>query len=158
DFTDYLQYIQLQLTFPSIGAKRHETWKSHLKRLRQHSNSRRPNSDYRVLACGINAADYGAPQKRHRAIVLGLASEYGDEWQFPTPTHSQDPLAWPKHVATVYWDPHGARRICEPASVSEAQALHRVREHKEAPAELPWVTVRDVLANLPQPTKTVSIF
>lgn len=154
-FADYLEYIRLQLMFPSL-MRRDEAWRSHLARLRKRSRSS-GKSEYRVIAGGINAADYGAPQKRHRAMIIGLSSEFGDEWDFPRPTHSQEALVWSKHVERDYWKRHDARRIAEPASSTEASILTRLRETKEKPRELPWMTVRDAIGDLPAPTKSAKI-
>lgn len=157
-FTRYLNYIMLQLSYPEIGPKDGEAWTHHLRRLRQHAESRSGKKrSYRVLSRAINAADYGAAQKRHRAIFIGLRSEYGDEWEFSAPTHSQEALAWSKHVERDYWKRHDARRIVEPSSESEAQALKRVLRRDETPSEKPWITVRDVIADLPAPTKREKI-
>jgi DNA (cytosine-5)-methyltransferase 1 len=153
DFARYLDYIKLQLAYPGSVRRDCERWTSHLARLRTHAATRRAHADYRVLVHAINAADYGAAQKRHRAIFIGLSSTYGDTWEFPAPTHSQEALAWSKHIDRGYWKRHGARRVCEPASETEARALKRVSDLKEPPKEQPWVTVRDVIADFPAPTK-----
>lgn len=154
DFASYLEYITLQLTYPDYKTRDGETWKAHLSGLRKHSkDDKGKHAEYRVLSRAINAADYGAPQKRHRAIFIGIASEYGDDWDFPAPTHSQEALAWSKHVTGEYWKRNGARRIVEPASTSEALALKKLRAAKKEPAQLPWLTVRDVISDLPAPTK-----
>lgn len=158
DFSDYLEYIKLQLTYPHFKSRQDEAWKSHLARLRARARGRAGKSrEYRVLAQAINAADYGAPQKRHRAIIIGIASEFGEDWTFPAPTHSQEALAWAKHVDLSYWKRHGARRIVEPASASEDHALNRVLAKEKKPKELPWVTVRDAICDLPPPTKKEKI-
>jgi DNA (cytosine-5)-methyltransferase 1 len=157
-FSRYLEYITLQLSFPEVLARDGEAWSSHLVRLRKLSESPRGKGPgYRVLSRAINAADYGAAQKRHRAIFIGLASEYGDDWDFPEPTHSQEALAWSKHVELDYWDRHGARRVCEPASAFEGQALQRVLAADKKPRKKAWVTVRDVIADLPTPSKREKI-
>lgn len=152
-FEHYLEYIHLQLTFPRLRMQDGETWRQHLSRLRAHATRPRVKPAYRVLSRAINAADYGAPQKRHRAIFIGISSEFGDEWTFPEPTHSQEALAWSKHVDHSYWEWHNVRRIAEPASSSEARALERVKELKKKPKSKPWITVRDAIADLPIPTK-----
>lgn len=157
-FTSYLDYITLQLTYPDIKVRTDEGWKAHLRRLRQHAQSRAgKNAAYRVLSRAINAADYGAPQKRHRAIFIGVAAEYGDEWCFPTETHSQEALAWAKHVELDYWEHHSARRICEPASEAEAFALKRVLARGKKPRQHRWLTVRDAISDLPRPTQRQEI-
>src|SRR6185503_11501259 len=65
-FTDYLNFIRLQLAWPELaGSSR--GWREELRKLRRHEKSGAQPS-YHVVIQGINAADYGAPQKRHRAI------------------------------------------------------------------------------------------
>lgn len=154
DFSSYLEYITLQLTFPDLTRRRDEKWKTHLSRLRRHSAAGGGRQgDYRVLSRAINAADYGAAQKRHRAIFIGIATEFGDGWEFPASTHSQEALAWSKHVSSEYWKRHDARPNREPSSEAEAQALKRVLECNKKPKERAWVTVRDAIADLPPPSK-----
>jgi DNA (cytosine-5)-methyltransferase 1 len=51
----------------------------------------------------VNAADYGVPQNRHRAIVVAVRDPYVFSW--PEPTHSQAPLtAW-----DALWDVRPSR-------------------------------------------------
>lgn len=157
-FASYLEYITLQLTYPDHKSRTEENWKEHLARLRDHAKRDGGRcARYRVLSRAINAADYGAPQKRHRAIFIGMAPEYGNDWTFPEPTHSQEALAWSKHVTGDYWKRHGVRRIAEPASPSEALALKRVMKADKEPILLPWRTVRDAIFDLPTPTKREDI-
>ena len=112
-FARYLEYVTLQLSFPTFAPRDGESWNNHLSRLRKHGQSRRAQRARvsGVLSKAINAADYGAAQKRHRAIFIGLATEYVEDWDFPKPTHSQEALAWSKHVEGDYWKRHDARRI-----------------------------------------------
>jgi len=148
-FSRYLDYIVKQLEYPHITAKRGERWTDHLARLRRHAqNPRTGDPAYRVMAQPINAADYGAPQKRYRTLIMGLATRH-EEWSFPKPTHSQAALVWSKHVSGDYWDRHDVRRISEPTSDAELQILRRLRESKQEPRGRPWRTVRDVLSDLP---------
>jgi DNA (cytosine-5)-methyltransferase 1 len=154
-FSAYLEYITLQLTYPDLERRRGEPWRAHLSRLRRHGRSDKSGrkTEYRVVVGEMNAADYGAPQKRHRAIVMGVSSIFGDEWKFPARSHSQEALAWAKHVKRAYWERHGARRICEPSSPSEQWALDRALSEETRPKGKPWVTVRDALVGLPPPRK-----
>jgi DNA (cytosine-5)-methyltransferase 1 len=155
DFAKYLEYITLQLTHPNINPKDGETWNKHLARLREHSQTKRGKSgEYRVISRAINAADYGAPQKRHRAIFVGVCSEYGSDWEFPAATHSQEALAFSKHVDFSYWKRHDARRVSAFASESERRAFEKVRHLKQSPKERPWLTVRDAISDLPAPTES----
>lgn len=154
DFAGYLDYITLQLTHPDISPRKDEFWEDHLARLRQHAQDRRGSGNsYRVIARSINAADYGAPQKRHRAIFMGIAAEYGEDWTFPEPTHSQEALAWAKHVDLSYWKNHHMRRSYKPTSETEARMVARLVASEKKPKSLPWITVRDAIADLPKPSK-----
>jgi DNA (cytosine-5)-methyltransferase 1 len=152
DFEKYFAYINFQLSYPQILRKKGEKWSGHLVRLRQHAISKAGREAlYRVVACGINAADYGASQKRHRAIIMGVRTDITEDWAFPQATHSQETLVWSKHISRKYWKRHGSRPVLTPSSASEGQILKHVLEIKKKPPGLPWVTVRDALADLPPP-------
>jgi len=154
-FKPYLDYITLQLTYPDLEPRPNEFWEDHLCRLRDHASADKGRTRaFRVLSKAVNAADYGAAQKRHRAIFIGISATHGDDWLFPPATHSQEALAWAKHVDSSYWKRHGARRIRAFSSASEASALKRALKREAPPNEKPWVTVRDVIGDLPPPTKS----
>lgn len=55
-------------------------------------------SGYRIVSGVLNAADFGAAQKRHRAIVIGSRT---GEPQLPEPTHSRTPVSGLKPWRTV---------------------------------------------------------
>lgn len=153
DFKSYLEYIMLQLTYPNLRLRTDETRRDHFSRLKKHAKSPHTRPQYRVLSQAVNAADYGAPQKRSRAIIMGLASQYGDDWTFPKPTHSFEALAWAKHVEGDYWKRHDVRRIASPSSPSEEMILARLLADENKPPEKAWVTVRDAIFDLPRPTQ-----
>ncbi|HEX8550749.1 MAG TPA: DNA cytosine methyltransferase, partial [Abditibacteriaceae bacterium] len=154
-FEPYLDYITLQLSYPDLKPRGDEFWEDHLRRLRDHrAIDKGRTRAFRVLSQSVNAADYGAAQKRHRAIFIGIDARYGQDWNFPEPTHSQEALAWAKHVDLSYWQRHGVRRVRAFASASEASALKRAVAKGTPPIEKPWVTVRDAIGNLPPPTKS----
>ena len=44
---------------------------------------------YTINVKVLNAADYGVPQRRNRVIIVGLKS--GKHFEFPKPTHSEQP-------------------------------------------------------------------
>lgn len=70
---------------------------------------------FKIVADKLNAADYGAPQARHRAIIIGWKEDELSPMELPRSTHSS------------------------PA----------------AKDDLPdWITVRDVIADLPDPKGT----
>ena len=57
-------------------------------------------ADYRFDHRVLNAADFGAPQARKRAVVLGWhVGQERPEW--PKPTHSQDGRLLPRHVTVA---------------------------------------------------------
>lgn len=154
-FKPYLDYITLQLSYPDLRPRGDEFWEDHLRRLRDHhAADKGRNRAFRVLSKSVNAADYGAAQKRYRAIFIGIEAKHGEDWTFPPPTHSQEALAWAKHVDLSYWQRHQVRRVRAFSSASEAFALRRALASGTPPAEKPWVTVRDAIGDLPPPTKS----
>ncbi|MFA5112918.1 MAG: DNA cytosine methyltransferase [Candidatus Margulisiibacteriota bacterium] len=45
---------------------------------------------YRVKVNRINFADYGAPQQRHRVLIVGVRKNIRIDFEMPLPTHSPD--------------------------------------------------------------------
>ena len=149
-FADYLQYLSLQLTWPEIEDQG-RSWHEHHTVLRHHAASGAPPS-YRVIIRAINSADYGAPQKRHRAIVLGFRANVASEVAFPKPTHSRDALLWTQRVSNSYWKRHGLKGGARSAmSEADRSILKSLEARGIEPVELPWMTVRDAISDLPKP-------
>lgn len=44
---------------------------------------------YRVTHSVLNAADYGVPQERRRIFIVGIRSDFGLKYSFPTESHGQ---------------------------------------------------------------------
>jgi len=150
-FAKYFEYIYLQLTYPEIIHRDGETWQHHLSRLeRQHTVGAVSGLSYRVVFRLVNAADYGVPQRRERVIIVGIRGDLHLEWSFPATTHSLDALLWEQWVTGEYWDRHGVPTQARPEPSSRITA--RVRRLCERPTGSPWLTVRDALAELPEPT------
>lgn len=150
-FADYLEFIQLQLSWPDLQSSS-GGWKSHLKFLRAHKATGAKPA-YRVVVRGINAADYGAPQKRYRAIIMGIRSDIADDVIFPAPTHSREALIWSQRVTGDYWERHGISKRSRPQITdSDQRILDTLLSSKIAPAEKPWVTVRDAIGDLSKPS------
>lgn len=63
-------------------------------------------SDYSFESAILNAADYGAPQSRRRAVVVGYRRELGFPG-FPEPTHSADPASTTLHPHVTVKDTFG---------------------------------------------------
>jgi len=107
---------------------------------------------YSVSVIPVNAADYGAAQKRDRVLIAGVRLDAGVFAPFPRPTHSLERLVWDKWCDGEYWARHGLERP-DPATMSRAEraALKNVLRSSVKPAGLPWQTCRDAFAGLGEP-------
>jgi DNA (cytosine-5)-methyltransferase 1 len=147
-FAHYLRWIVAHLHHPELVRKTNEDHAAHTERLE--ALTRAPA--YEVLVVQVNAADYGAPQKRHRVIVAGVRSDLDVTLTPPTPTHSRERLLWDQWVTGDYWRRHAlSLPDDERIAPSDAVLVRRLRARDEAPAGRPWVTVRDALAGLGEP-------
>lgn len=148
-FANYLEYIRLQLAHPELTAKRGEEWLAHLARLEDHhTRGRSKGLHYRVIMRVLNAANHGVPQRRERVFLVGFRSDAEVEWHFPAPTHSRDALLWSQWREETYWDLHRVARKNRPSGgAGKARAMRL----SEKPEMLPWRTVRDAIADLPDP-------
>lgn len=143
-FRNYFEYIKLQLEHPEITARKEETWLEHLARLEQHHTSGcRDGLHYRVVAQVLNAANYGVPQKRERVFLVGFREDLGIHWHFPRETHSREALLWDMAHGD-YWDRHEVPR-------RHRRVPAQARAISDKPASRPWQTVRDAVADLPDP-------
>jgi len=147
-FSEYLQFILLQIAHPEVEMESDGHWLSHLERLRVHQKS--PSAEesvrYRVHWRMLNAADYGVPQCRYRLFIVAFREGVADDWSFPARTHSLDALVWHQDVTGQYWRRHGAtpRRVDRTTSPISRSRASKMSE----PQEQPWVTVRDALCDL----------
>lgn len=156
-FEPYLSYVLLQLRFPEIAPGECELWEDHAERLRVVVNDPRaapPGLTYRVSIHPVDAADYGAPQKRRRVIIVGFREDEPAQWMQPEPTHSQEALLWDQWISGEYWTRHGIsarKRPGMPESV--AKAVERLRVAGQRPQTQAWQTVRDAFGDLGEPAK-----
>lgn len=149
-FATYLEYITLQMNYPEITGRAGEDWTDHLQRLEQHHTSGSQSGlQYRVVREVLNAANFGVPQKRERVFFVGFRSDLGIRWAFPKATHSLDALLFEQRQGGDYWDRHQVVRGVDRLS-TRAQA--RITRLTDRPAGQPWVTVRDALSDLPEPS------
>jgi DNA (cytosine-5)-methyltransferase 1 len=149
-FATYLSYINLQLHHPAVEQLPSEEWEDHFGRLQQHHSANvHKEPEYRVLIDLLNAADYGVPQRRERVVFVGFRSDLGVRWKFPEKTHSFESLLWDQCRSLEYWDenrvPFGARNI-------DVRAEIKADQIDERPTTKRWRTVRDAIADLPDPT------
>src|SRR5206468_1569542 len=98
---------------------------------------------YRVSFQILNAADFGVPQRRERVFIVGFRNDLPDvEWRFPKPTHSRAALLADQGRGGSYWDRH---------HVLDSRSGQKSSPSNSPECSLPWRTVRDALAGLPDP-------
>lgn len=146
-FADYLKWVTLSLSRPGIAQRKDESRQDHLTRLE--------NSDvaaaYQVAVYRVNAADYGAAQKRHRVLILGLRSDLGVSLPELPATHSLERLLWDQWVSGEYWTRHGVSKPTNGPQKLHQAMVRRLVEKGERPKTLPWRTVRDAVEGLGDP-------
>lgn len=155
-FYNYFTYIQLQLEFPSLEAKSGEEWLEHLARLEKNKTGG-AKSEYHVITRLVNAANYGVPQKRERVFIVGFRADVHRPWTFPEPTHSLDALLREQWVTGDYWDTHKVAKRHRPERPAKMdRKLAALRDVEPSALLNPWNTVRDAIADLPDPEKNTS--
>jgi len=154
-FANYYQYILLRLEFPEVTRRGHESWLEHLMRLQAEKTLGALHASgltYHVVPTLVNAADYGVPQKRERVFIVGFRSDLGIKWSFPRSTHSLDALLHSQWVTGEYWDRHSVAKRQRPPPPTRCEArVHALAFSLDLFQEKPWRTVRDALADLPDP-------
>jgi DNA (cytosine-5)-methyltransferase 1 len=144
-FATYFSYVLHQLAYPTINRRPDETWLEHLQRLEDiHTSGGGVELRYQVVFRQVNAADYGVPQHRRRIFIVGFRADLGIEWHFPEATHGLDALLNEQWVTGNYWERH---RLPQP---TERPFNLRLPMHELVPVR-PWRTVRDAIADLPEP-------
>ncbi|MGB3469302.1 MAG: DNA cytosine methyltransferase [Erythrobacter sp.] len=153
-FSSYYEYIKLQMQYPELVAKDDEDWSAHLRRLERHHTGSRADRglEYSLVAEVLNAADYGVPQKRHRVFFVGFRKDKAIKWSFPEATHSQDALLWDQ-AHGEYFERHAVPKRERWWNAERQKA--RAEKMSERPDTLPWLTVRDALASLPDPESDI---
>lgn len=154
-FSDYFEYIYLELTHPGLKRRKGESWRDHRRRLEKHHTSRRARSEYNVVFRVLNAADFGVPQRRERVFLVGFRSDLGVQWSFPEKTHSEKSLLRSQWIGGEYWDRHKVATKNRPKL--EGRLKNRVeklrQKEKEDDGSASWMTVRDAIGDLPNPEK-----
>lgn len=150
-FADYVAWITSYLASPSVVMHQGESHASHLARLKRAKAARR----YTVEVLAVNAADFGAPQKRNRVLIVGVDQNLCDHIPPPQPTHTQERLVWDKWVSGEYWTRHGLSKP-EHSFIPphEKRILAKVSSEIFPPAGCAWITCRDAFVGLGQPSET----
>jgi DNA (cytosine-5)-methyltransferase 1 len=144
-FADYLRWVMTALSHPDIAPLYGESRAAHLARLEQSGPGL-----YRVSLTEVNAADYGAAQKRHRVIILGLRRDTGQPPAL-APTHTRDRLLWDQWVTGEYWRRHDMRPPGDGPDPRDEALVRGLRQEGAPPRSLAWRTVRDAIAGLGEP-------
>lgn len=141
-FSNYVEFIRLQMEFPNFPISKNAKWETNLARLQRHKE-RMDHDDtelrYRVHVHQANAADYGVPQQRHRVFFVGFRSNVETEWSFPQPTHSHERLSLSQQSMDKANMPAKGKRIIATPSNGNSQPK-------------PWVTLYDAIKDLPNPS------
>jgi DNA (cytosine-5)-methyltransferase 1 len=150
-FANYLEYLRLQLQYPSLHPEKETPWKDQLQALEDHHSSNK-QPEYLLFCRTMNAADFGVAQKRERFFMVGFRYDICDTWHFPSATHSRQALLKDQQESGQYWERHEVpkkdRRISTMPKHWERQS-----EKPNSPYRLlPWQTVRDAIGDLPTPT------
>ena len=147
-FKPYLEYICLQMQYPTITPNADDDWKVHKERLsRLSKENAHIDLKYDIIAPKVvNLVNYGIPQNRHRLFILAFRSDLNLEWSWPKESHSKEALFYSQWVSGEYWEKHDIPQPPLPTSLAR-----KIRKLGERPATSPWATVRDALHGLPEP-------
>ena len=153
-FSDYFKYVILRLTFPDVHPLIAGNWQQHLNFLASLNYDKYKGRKYRVSYQLLNAADYGVPQCRERVVIVGIRTDISAKWSFPSPGHSEERLLWDQYVTGEYWERHRISRKNRPECPESMSA--RVKKLRSvyglfSPLSRPWLTVRDAIADVPDP-------
>lgn len=153
-FDPYFKYVLLTLAYPSLTQRAGEGWADHMARLKC-LHTAGGEQDYHVDFKLLNAADYGVPQRRERVFVVAFRADLGIEWSFQDDlpkTHSLDRLLWDQWITGDYWERHGIASNDRPAVSSRSESrVNFLASSLFEPDCHPWATVRDAIADLPDP-------
>lgn len=86
-------------------------------------------------------------------MAIGVRTDVVDGWSFPSPTHSREALVWSQHLSGDYWTRHDVPfEARQPLVAPGDRLVTQLRQQLLLPAERPWLTIRDAIGDLPEPT------
>jgi len=149
-FRPYLDYIILQMRYPTLTQHADEGWRDHATRLQRiAAEGASVDLEYRVTSPHVaNLVDYGVPQHRERLFIVAFRSDVDVDWSFPTPTHSREALLYEQWVTGTYWKRHS---LSHRRPLSMVKVITDLQRNGMFVHTLPWKTVRDALQGLPEP-------
>lgn len=152
-FANYVAYIELRMSMPEVAQRSGELWPDHMRRLERERTSKGDcGVRYSVLRELFDAADYGAPQRRHRVFFVGFRDDQDVQWSFPEPTHSQNRLIHDQWISGDYWERHDiSKRARGTAPDRLSKRIDILRGQNDLGTQAPWRTVRDAIRTLPEP-------
>lgn len=159
-FAEYLEFIILRLKYPTHTDPKSNDWHKNLEKLRDLDACAATPPEYQVQYRLINTANFGIPQTRERVIIVGIRSDQKTNWSFPKEEHSLEQLLWEQYITEEYWERHN---ISKPLEYSHTpHFMRRIEQIRQTyglfpPSGKPWVTMRDVLGHLPDPTSNHNI-
>ncbi|GHC41731.1 DNA cytosine methyltransferase [Roseibacillus persicicus] len=162
-FSNYVEFIRLQMEFPDFPISANSTWEQNLGRLQRHkeqSGNRDNGLRYRVHIHQANAADYGVPQQRHRVFFIGFRSDVETNWSFPLPTHNEEELLIDQFVENSFWKRAALRK--QPSTELNSATQKRIQKLRNlglphpSTRKQPWLSLQEAIKDLPKPTKTAS--
>jgi DNA (cytosine-5)-methyltransferase 1 len=147
-FFKYFGYLELQLRFPHIQKKKGEKWTEHRARLeRLYTSGKYQDIYYKVLPQSLNAADFGAAQRRDRVFLVGIRADLGIEYSFPQPSHTREGLWFDQWISGDYWERHCIPKRRRPKAPEAIEK--KLPSLSRKPSTNAWRTVRDVISDLP---------
>ncbi|MBO5029888.1 MAG: DNA (cytosine-5-)-methyltransferase [Muribaculaceae bacterium] len=150
NFKSYLDYIILQLQYPTV-TDNFENYKSHIEEINRLHDAIPLREQYDVNIQLVNAADFGVPQKRERVIIVGIRKDLDKSWTMPPKTHSADSLLWDKYVTKCYWERHNITPTNEEfVHFPQMSNMLSLKYGFLPPEQLPWRTVRDAITDIPE--------
>lgn len=156
-FSEYYEYILLRLSYPDFQCPTKSNWKKHLKLLRDLKSHGYRGQRYDVSYKLLNAANYGVPQTRERAFIVGVQATIKKQWKSPKAEYSEDRLIWDQYITGEYWDKHEIK-YPEYSAIDRRMRLKIDRvKHTYGmfqPEERPWQTLRDALVGTPDPRES----